>query len=312
MEPFPAGLDRTRDGVQRLTAEPVSSRTVDLHLHSTASDGELAPEDVVARAKAAGLSAIALTDHDTLDGVPPAIAAGAEQGVRVISGCEFSVSATWGEMHVLGYFLPLDDPKLQVFLRERQTDRLQRGRDMVAKLQGIGLTLQIDDVLVEAGTGVIGRPHVARALVRLGHAANLNDAFDRYVGWARPGYVAKRLPTFSEVAALVHSVGGLVSAAHLKDRGTKTVLSGLKGQGLDAVETRHPSHDPDTRARLTDLAGELGLLRTGGSDWHGDNATPSPYAALGSQAVPFEWLERLEAARDVERIHHSSAEQAWA
>jgi 3',5'-nucleoside bisphosphate phosphatase len=232
--------------------------------------------------------------------------------VRVISGCEFSVSASWGEMHVLGYFLPLEDSRLQEFLRQRQRDRLQRGRDIVAKLQAIGLSLHIDDVLLEAGTGVIGRPHVARALVRLGHAANLNDAFDRYVGWSRPGYVAKRLPTFAEVAAMVHAVGGLVSAAHLKDRGTRTVLSGLKQQGLDAVETRHPSHDPDTRSRLTDLASELAILRTGGSDWHGDNATPSPYAALGSQAVPAEWLERLEAAKDGDRIHHSSAEQAWA
>jgi predicted metal-dependent phosphoesterase TrpH len=170
---------------------------------------------VVARAKAAGLAAIALTDHDTLDGVPPAIAAGAQHEVRVISGCEFSVAATWGEMHVLGYFLPLDDPRLQSFLHQRQTDRLQRGRDIVAKLQAIGLALEVDDVLLEAGNGAVGRPHVARALVRLGHAANLNDAFDRYVGWARPGYVAKRLPTFAEVAALVHLVGGLVSAAHL-------------------------------------------------------------------------------------------------
>jgi 3',5'-nucleoside bisphosphate phosphatase len=215
-------------------------------------------------------------------------------------------------MHVLGYFLPLEDSRLQEFLRQRQRDRLQRGRDIVAKLQAIGLSLHIDDVLLEAGTGVIGRPHVARALVRLGHAANLNDAFDRYVGWSRPGYVAKRLPTFAEVAAMVHAVGGLVSAAHLKDRGTRTVLSGLKQQGLDAVETRHPSHDPDTRSRLTDLASELAILRTGGSDWHGDNATPSPYAALGSQEVPTEWLERLEAAKDGDRIHHSSAEQAWA
>jgi hypothetical protein len=267
---------------------------VDLHLHSTASDGECAPEEVVGRAAGAGLEAIALTDHDTLDGVPAAVAAGLRYGLRVVSGCEFSVAAPWGEMHLLGYFLPVGDPGLLQFLHDRRDDRTRRGGEIVARLKALGIVLELDDVLTEAAGGALGRPHVARALVRRGHAVDLNDAFDRYVGWGKPGFVEKRLPAFAEVAALVHRVGGLVSAAHLKDRGTRAVLRNLKQQGLDAVETRHPSHDVDTRARLTEHALALGLLRTGGSDWHGDG---TPQAGLGSQGVPAEWLARLDAAR---------------
>jgi hypothetical protein len=287
-------VDRARDGIPNLSQSKAGEPVVDLHLHSTASDGECPPEEVVARAAGAGLEAIALTDHDTLDGVPAAVAAGLRYGVRVVSGCEFSVAAPWGEMHVLGYFLPVADPGLLQFLRDRRDDRVRRGREIVDRLKVMGLELELDDVLNEAAGGALGRPHVARALVRRGHAVDLDDAFDRYVGRAKPGFVEKRLPAFAEVATLVHRVGGLVSAAHLKDRGTRAVLRNLKEQGLDAVETRHPSHDVDTRARLTDHALALGLLRTGGSDWHGDG---TPQAGLGSQGVPAEWLARLDAAR---------------
>jgi predicted metal-dependent phosphoesterase TrpH len=123
------------------------------------------------------------------------------------------------------------------------------------------------------------------------------QAFDRWIGRGKPAFVEKRLPAFHEVAELVHAVGGVVSVAHLKDRGTRAFLERLKGEGLDAVETRHPSHDPEVRARLTDTALQLGLLRTGGSDWHGDPEGGEAHGALGSQAVPVEWLDRLEERR---------------
>ncbi|MGH7702060.1 MAG: PHP domain-containing protein [Gemmatimonadales bacterium] len=270
---------------------------VDLHLHSTASDGECPPEEVVARAARAGLSAVALTDHDTLDGVAAAIAAGSRLTVRVIGGCEFSVAAPWGEMHVLGYFLSPDSTPLQEFLAARRTDRERRGRLMVDRLRGLGVTIDVEDLLEEAGRGAIGRPHVARALVKRGAATSVNDAFDRFIGRGKHAFVEKVLPTFREVADLVHRVGGVVAAAHLKERGTRSVLRRLKEEGLDAVETRHPSHDPDLRARLTDHALALGLLRTGGSDWHGDPALGETHAPIGSQQVPGEWLDRLEASR---------------
>jgi predicted metal-dependent phosphoesterase TrpH len=266
-------------------------------VHSTASDGSLPPEDVVRRARDAGLAAIALTDHDTLAGVPAALAAGEHHGLRVVAGCEFSTAAPWGEMHVLGYFLPADSLELEAFLARCRADRVRRGRDMVARLQMLGIDLSFDAVLLEARGGAVGRPHVARALARQGHVADPGEAFDRWLGRGKPAFVDKNLPEFREVVNLVHASGGVVSVAHVKERGTRSFLERLKGEGLDAVETRHPSHDPDLRARLTDIALGLGLLRTGGSDWHGDPEGGEAHGSIGSQGVPVEWLDRLEQRR---------------
>ncbi len=270
---------------------------MDLHVHSTASDGGLSPEAVVGRARSAGLAAMALTDHDTVAGVPAAVEAGERLGLRVVGGCEFSSAAPWGEMHVLGYFLPSHSPELESFLERCRADRVRRAKEMVTRLQGLGVGLEFDAVLMQANGGAVGRPHVARAIVRHGGAIDVSDAFDRFIGRGRPAFVDKNLPTFREIADLVHSVRGLVSVAHIKERGTRTFLERLKREGLDAVETRHPSHDPELRARLADIATRLGLLRTGGSDWHGDPEPGETHGALGSQEVPLEWLERLEAQR---------------
>lgn len=284
-------MDRARNGLPELSA------AVDLHLHSTASDGELSPAAVVTSARDAGLVAIALTDHDTLAGIPEARAAGERLGVRVVAGCEFSTAAPWGEMHVLGYFLPEQDRVLDAFLADRRADRERRAREMVARLAGQGLPITLDDVRAETRGGAVGRPHVARTLVRLGHARGVQETFDRWLGRGRPAFVEKQLPTFAEVAAEVHRAGGLVSAAHLKDRGTRGALERLKAQGLDAVETRHPSHTGDTKANLTELADRLGLLRTGGSDWHGGQGDAT-HGTVGSEQVPVEWLAALERERD--------------
>jgi len=128
-------------------------------------------------------------------------------------------------------------------------------------------------------------------------AVDVGEAFDRFIGRGRPAFVNKVLPEFREVVHLVHSVSGLVSVAHLKERATRSFLERLKQEGLDAIETRHPSHDPELRSRLTDIALRLGLLRTGGSDWHGDPEPGESHGALGSQEVPLEWLERLDDLR---------------
>lgn len=271
---------------------------IDLHVHSTASDGSLAPEAVVKRALAAGLRAIALTDHDTLAGIPEAIAAGESLGVRVVGGCEFSAAASWGEMHVLGYYLESNSPALDAFLEHCRADRVRRAQAMVERLQRLGVDLSFDNVLHESKGGAVGRPHVARAIVRQGSAIDLGDAFDRYLGRGRPAFVDKTLPAFRAIVELVHAAGGLVSVAHLKERGTRPFIERLKREGLDAVETRHPSHDPDLRARLTDIALQLGLLRTGGSDWHGDPEPGVTHGTIGSQGVPLEWLERLDDLRN--------------
>lgn len=250
----------------------------------------------MARARAAGLAAMALTDHDTLAGLPEARTAGARLGVRVVAGCEFSTAAPWGEMHVLGYFLPEDDADLEAFLAACRDDRERRVRAMIDRLAGAGVAIGVDDVRAESRGGAMGRPHVARALVRLGHARGVQETFDRWLGRGRVAFVDKRLPPFAEVAERVHRAGGLVSAAHLKDRGTRAVLERLKAEGLDAVETRHPSHAGDTRANLTECAERVGLLRTGGSDWHGGDGDAT-HGTIGSEQVPGEWLEALDAER---------------
>lgn len=270
---------------------------IDLHCHSTASDGVLAPSEVVRFAASQGLAAIALTDHDTLAGLPDAVATGREVGVRVVGGCEFSVAAPWGEMHVLGYFLAPGDAAIERFLEEARADRERRAREMVNRIAGLGHRFGWDDVAREAKGGAVGRPHVARALQRLGHVTSEQQAFDRFIGRGRPAFVEKALPAFREVAELVHARGGVLSAAHLKYHGTRATLTGLAEAGLDAVETRHPSHDGETVALLTDLALALGLGRSGGSDWHGELDPKGTHARLGALDVPDEWLDLLEARR---------------
>jgi predicted metal-dependent phosphoesterase TrpH len=275
---------------------------IDLHCHSTASDGLLPPAAVVRTAAEAGLSAIALTDHDTTAGFPEAHAAGVALGVRVVSGCEFSVGVEWGEMHLLGYFIPPDDPEIEAFLTDARADRDRRAHEMVSRLVGLGVMVRFKDVVREAAGGAIGRPHVARAIKEAGHVKTVQQAFDRYIGRGRPAFVEKRLPTLRAVADLVHARGGLVSAAHLKSQGTLANLTALQADGLDAVETRHPSHDGDMVANITDAALRLGLGRTGGSDWHGEVDAIGTHARLGSQNVPDDWLAELEARRPSPRV----------
>ena len=284
---LPAGLDRTRAGLPALTGPgqaPPAGSIIDLHVHSTASDGSLAPEAVVERAAAAGLGAISLTDHDTVAGVPAAVAAGERLGVRVVSGCEFSTSAPWGEMHVLGYFLPTDSAPLEAFLERCRADRMRRARAMVDRLQGDGCDARLRR---RAARGPWRRGRAGRTWRERSSAAVPRSACPRRstgISAAAARRSSRRCcPSFGEVAELVHSVRGLVSVAHLKDRGTRAFLERLKGEGLDAIETRHPSHDPDVRSRLTDIALRLGLLRTGGSDWHGD---PEPGETHGCARIP--------------------------
>jgi predicted metal-dependent phosphoesterase TrpH len=214
-----------------------------------------------------------------------------------VAGCEFSVWAPWGEMHVLGYFLPARSVELETFLERCRADRVRRAQEMVQQLQRLGIDLPFESVLQESGGGAVGRPHVARAIVRHGGAADSSDAFDRFIGRGRPAFVEKTLPAFRAVAEVVHAAGGVVSVAHLKEHGTRAVIERLQSEGLDAVETRHPSHDPDLRSRLTDIALQLNLLRTGGSDWHGDPEPGVTQGTIGSQHVPSEWLDRLDEFR---------------
>lgn len=256
---------------------------------------------MVRRAKDVGLSAVALTDHDTLAGIPAARTTGDRLGVRVVAGCEFSVQAPWGELHLLAYFLPVGDAALEAFLTRARVAREQRGAQMVKKLQQLGVEIDLEDLAYQAAAagGALGRPHVARALIDAGVVDDFEQAFDRFLGYGRPAFVAKVLPSLREVADLVHASGGLVLAAHLGERGQESQVKAFQAEGLDGIEVRHPSHSRHTEARLTKLARKLDLAVSGGSDWHGEGEMggEGAHAPLGGMAVPQEWLHELEARR---------------
>ena len=272
---------------------------VDLHMHSTASDGSRSPADVVRAAKRAELVAIALTDHDTVAGLAEARAAGEELGVRIINGVELSAVEGESETHLLGLHLG-DTSVLERGLTDLREMRSRRAARIVELLQSQGVQVTLDDVLMQAGTGAIGRPHVARALVADGWAVDVRDAFDRYLAAGRPAYVAKDQLGMRDAIAMVHAAGGLAVLAHPGSSATRERLEALVALGLDGVEIKHPSHSPQDTARIKTLAEQLGLLPSGGSDWHGAADGPRTIAMMH---VPIEWLtrqdERVEALRRV-------------
>lgn len=264
---------------------------VDLHMHSTASDGSRAPADVVRAAKAAGLVAIALTDHDSVAGLAEAQLAGLEVGVRVVNGVELSAVAGDAETHVLGLHLR-DALVIERELGALRDMRERRGQQIVDKLVALGVQVTFDDVLSQAGGGAVGRPHVARALVADGWATDVRDAFDRYLGAGKPAYVPKDQLDMADAIAMIHAAGGLAVLAHPGPAGTRERLAALAALGMDGVEVKHPGHSPGDTARLNTLAGQLGLVVSGGSDWHGAAEGPR---TIGMMHVPAEWLARQDA-----------------
>jgi hypothetical protein len=260
---------------------------VDLQVHSTASDGALPPAAVAQAAHAAGLTAFALTDHDTVDGLPEAAAEGAARGVRVVPGVELSTTFEGDELHLLG--LHLDDVTvMREELAALRTDRVSRAERMVATLNGAGLPVTMEAVLREAGGGAVGRPHVARALVAGGWVRDFREAFDRWIAFGRPAYVAKAVFEVADAIALVHRAGGLAVWAHPGEQATPARVARLAALGLDGVEALHPSHPAWLVTRLVATIEEAGLLPSGGSDWHG---APDGPRKLGGQLVPKVWLD---------------------
>ncbi len=270
--------------------EAPQAQFVDLHMHSTASDGAIAPADVVAAARQAGLSAIALTDHDTVDGVREAQAAGIALGVRVVAGVELSAVDDGDEIHVLG--LHLSQPEhIATALAELRESRRDRARLTVERLNSLGVPVTLEAVFAAAGDGAVGRPHIAKALVAGGWVRDFREAFDKWLGNGRPACIEKRTVTFEEAARLIHEAGGLAVYAHPGGDASRAELGALASLGLDAVEVRHPSHTADEIARLAAFTEELGLVPSGGSDWHG---AAEGYRALGSMKVSIDWLTRQD------------------
>lgn len=263
--------------------------SADLHMHSRHSDGEWAPARLVREAKSAGLRAIALTDHDTLTGLPEARAAGAERGVEVISGVEIS---TWAglDYHVLAYgFDPEDEALGDLFTRARGARR-GRAEAMVQKLAELGKPVSMEAVLQEAGDGAIGRPHVARALIRAGHVSTFREAFDVYLGDGKPACVDKLRVTPPEAVDLVRKAGGVTVAAHPGCYGGMERIEEMAGWGLDGIEVDHGLHDEELTRELDAFARSRGLLRTGGSDFHGPWTSG---AGVGSVRIPYDRVEEL-------------------
>ena len=267
-------------------------RFVDLQTHSTASDGVLSPTAVVEAAARVSLSALALTDHDSIAGVAEAEAAGARLGVRIVAGVELSAFHDDDEYHLLGLHIQ-DRDALEVELRGFREERVERARRIVARLDELGVPVTLEAVLRQAGPGAVGRPHVARALLEAGHVKAFREAFDRFLGGGKPAFVEKGTLSVTDAIALLHRCGALAVWAHPGDLATETRLGRLQALGLDAVEVLHPSHPQPLAERIYDRAERLGLLPSGGSDWHGNTDGPRQ---LGGQHVPYIWLARQDDA----------------
>ena len=245
---------------------------VDLHLHTTASDGMLAPDELVRMASAHGFSLIAISDHDCMDGISAARRAGEALGVRVLSAVELSCGAH-REIHVLGYGVDPEHEALAAFCRLRRENRMQRAKEMCDRLTQAGWPVDFGRV-AQMARGVVGRPHVARSLVEAGHATSVKAAFERFLSPGKVGYVPKEEVKVSHAISLIHQAGGAAVLAHpmelrMGEMALEALVHEWKGQGLDGLEVYHPSAPNNHAAYLERLARREGLLVTGGSDFHG-------------------------------------------
>ena len=273
-----------------MSADALRPAFVDLHTHSTASDGTIAPEVAVEAAERCGLAALALTDHDTIDGVPAARAAGQRLGVRVIAGVELSAVHGEHEVHLLALHLTRLEG-LERRLSELRAMRYTRARKIVDKLNALGIPLTLDEVLEQSNGGAVGRPHIARALMVRNVVHDFRDAFARYLGGSGSAFVAREHLSVEDAISIAHEAGAIAIWAHPGDGGRRDRLEPLVAAGLDGLEIRHPSHSAEDMKRLQALADFFGLVPSGGSDWHG---APDGPRRLGVMDVPAEWLERQD------------------
>jgi predicted metal-dependent phosphoesterase TrpH len=246
---------------------------IDLHLHTTASDGRCTPEELVARAKAVGLTAIAVTDHDTMAALPTASAAAAKAGLLFVPGIEITSVCEGKDAHVLGYFLRPDAPGLTELVADQRRRRIERARQIAAGLERMGAPIDVDALLASAGaqTGkAIARPQIAQALIQAGHVATVAEAFDKYLGETCPAYVPHTGVSPMEVVELIVQGGGVASLAHPGHLQKDHVIPKMVDAGMSAIEAYHCSHDEPTTAHYLDLARRFGLCVTGGSDYHGE------------------------------------------
>lgn len=263
---------------------------VDLHVHTTASDGTLTPSEVVELAHRRGLSVVAITDHDTVSGVAEALERAARIGLKVIPGVEISAEQDGVQAHILGYLVDHRSARLNEQLERFGRARLVRARQMLGRLESLDLSLRWDAIAEAAEEGVVGRPHIAQALVDAGHVASIDEAFGRYLSPGQPAYVPRFKTTPREAIQMIRDAGGVPVLAH--PWCIVFMLEELVADGLLGLETHYRSYDACQMSRLNRLAQEHGLIRTGGTDFHGFEGEAH---SLGDVDVPPECVADLEA-----------------
>ncbi|WAM34524.1 PHP domain-containing protein [Caldicellulosiruptor morganii] len=272
---------------------------IDLHIHTTISDGTYSPEEVVLLAKEKGLSAIAITDHDTTDGVKMAVKKGQDVGIKVISGVEISADFEI-EMHILGLFIDVDNTLLQGKLKMLEMFRKERNPKIIEKLRKMGYDISMEDVERVAAGDVIGRPHIARVLVQKGYFEDTKAVFENLLGFGKPAYVKKEKLKPYEAIEAIKKAGGLAILAHphrylYLEEGPEDVFEELKEYGLDGIEVYHSDHTDRETKQLFEIARKLDFLISGGSDFHGANKPDIEMGrGRGNLNVGEEILEELE------------------
>lgn len=279
------------------------SERIDLHIHSTASDGSLCPSEILNRARELNLKAIAITDHDTVEGSRAALRSGIPDTLQFLTGVEISAGpprgfSVFGSFHILGYDIQLDHPVLNETLKKQQEARRNRNPQILERLYGLGFKIGMDELLAEFPDGQLGRPHIAQLMVRKGFVQSINEAFDEYIGKAKPAYVEKFRLNASTAIDMIHQAGGRSILAHpsilkIQNRETfEAMMVSLKEMGLSGLETYYPEHTREDTAFFCDLAKRHGLLMTGGTDFHGAiNPDIEMGAGNGSFFVPYELYE---------------------
>ena len=276
---------------------------VDLHVHSSASDGTDAPDLVVAKAAGFGLTAFALTDHDTLSGIPEALAAAARFPIELIPGVELSVDHAGVKIHMLAYFLEPRPGPLQDRLEELRTGRSIRNNRIVERLNELGYSITMEDVLRHAAGEAVGRPHIADALVEAGAIENRSEAFAGLLSDGGSAYVERDRLTAIDAITLARESGGVTSIAHPLTINTgaatfRSMLEELRDHGLAGIEAHYSEHPPPIRTQLAAVAADLGLVATGGSDYHGLGKPDLQIGSgLGDLVVPDSALEELRQRR---------------
>ncbi|WP_052807435.1 PHP domain-containing protein [Risungbinella massiliensis] len=275
---------------------------VDLHSHTTASDGKLTPLELLQYAKEKGLSALAITDHDTIEGAIEAAKYTKEFQLEIIIGVELNTVWNQREIHMLGYFVDPDNPRLQEQLITQREMRIARSEKILARLQELGIALTVNDVLSELNFNSardILLPHIAELMVKKGFVSSKQEAFQRYIGKGKPAYVLPTALTPIEAIKLIQESGGVAVVAHPGIYQEEGLLPDLVEAGLDGIEVYHPDHGADEREKYAKLAKSYRLIITGGSDFHGEQEGKMFHGDLGSQAqfVAEDIIDQLRTAR---------------